>query len=124
MLALEIVTPDGVALTETGVEVVVLRRRERRFEIGSEIAIFPRHGPMLVRIPVAPAKYERGGETVHLALSGGFAEVRMDRVVVVTPRCSRVPAEAADPVDAAMNLCEAWRAEAADSEAAIVGVPG
>jgi hypothetical protein len=39
-LALEIVTPDGMALQESGVDVVVLHRRERRFEPGSEIAVF------------------------------------------------------------------------------------
>ena len=56
-LTLEIVTPDGVAVREERVEVVVLRRRERRFERGSEIAVFPLHGPLLVRLPVAPVRW-------------------------------------------------------------------
>jgi len=109
-LTLEIVTPDGVALQEDGVEVVVLRRREPRFEVGSEIAIFPLHAPLLVRLAVAPARYRKGGETVHLAVEAGFGEVIGDRVVIVTPRCERVPATNLDPSASAEELCDRWRA--------------
>jgi F-type H+-transporting ATPase subunit epsilon len=123
MLTLEVVTPDGVALREPDVEVVVLRRRERTHDIGSEVAILPQHGPLLVRIPVAPARYGKGRETVHLALSGGFAEVRDDRVTVLTPRCVRQTDTARDPESAAADLCVRWRAEAAGSREEIAGVP-
>jgi F-type H+-transporting ATPase subunit epsilon len=124
MLALEIVTPDGVAIAETDVDVVVLRRRERRFELGSEIAVLPGHGPMLVRIPIAPARFEQSGSTVYLALCGGFAEVYADRVMIVTPVCARVPAIVTDPVAEASLICEKWCLAAGESEAAIVGLPG
>jgi F-type H+-transporting ATPase subunit epsilon len=120
-LVLEIVTPDGCVLVEDGVEVVVLRRREVRFERGSEIAVFPRHAPMLLRMPIAPVRYRRGGETVHLAVAGGFAEVKRDRVHVLTPRCERIPRGAAAPRAAASGICLGWARELKDFRAAMVG---
>ncbi len=120
-LALEIVTPDGVALRESGVAVVVLRRRERRFEPGSEIAVFPLHAPLLVRLPIAPLRYEKAGERVHLAVGGGFAEVLRDRVLVVTPRVERVPPTERRPLAAAAATCRRWRQEAVDSRDRMIG---
>jgi F0F1-type ATP synthase epsilon subunit len=122
-LSLEIVTPDGVAVSEDAVELVVLRRRERRFERGSEIAVFPLHAPLLVRVPVAPARYRTEGRTVHLALGGGFAEVKRDRVLVVTPRCERFPAGEPDPIRAARALCRRWEREMRDLGVEMVGAP-
>jgi F0F1-type ATP synthase epsilon subunit len=110
-LRLEIVTPDGVALKEEGVEVVVLHRREPRFAVGSEVAIFPLHAPLLVRLAVAPVRYRKGMATVHLAVGAGFAEVVDDRVVIVTPRCQRVPATEPDPGGSVEELCGRWRRE-------------
>ncbi len=120
-LVLEIVTPDGRALLEAGVDAVVLRRRERRFEVGSEIAVFPRHAPTLVRLPIAPVRYRKDGVTVHLAVAGGFAEVRGDRVLVVTPRCERVPRDAPAPRAVATATCRRWAEELRDFRAAMVG---
>ncbi len=120
-LTLEIVTPDGQALLEAGVERVILRRRERRFELGSELAVFPRHANLLVRMPVAPLRYRKSGETVHLAVAGGFAEVRADRVLVVTPRCEPAPRDAPSPRAAAAAICRGWAAELRDFRAAMVG---
>lgn len=113
-LVLEIVTPDGVALRESGVETVVFRRREPGFEVGSEIAVLPLHAPMLARIAVAPVRYRRGGETAQLAVDGGFAEVVDDRVVIVTPRVERIAAAVPDPLGAAVDVCRRWRAEVVD----------
>jgi F0F1-type ATP synthase epsilon subunit len=122
-LVLEIVTPDGPALSERGVDAVVLRRRERRFELGSEIAIFPLHAPALIRIPIAPARYRAGGRVVHLALGGGFAEVRRDRVRVITPRCERIAAREPDAAGKAGEVCRRWRRESRDHRGDLVGYP-
>jgi F-type H+-transporting ATPase subunit epsilon len=113
-LRLEIVTPDGVALEEREVDVVVVRRREPGREIGSEVAIYPFHEPLLVRMPVAPVRYHRGNSITHVAVAGGFAEVVGDRVVVVTPRCQRISEAEADPRAAAEAVCRTWRQEVVD----------
>jgi F-type H+-transporting ATPase subunit epsilon len=123
MLTLEIVTPDGVAIVESDVEAVVLRRREKRFEIGSEVAVLPGHAPMLVRLPIAPARYIKDGSTAFVALCGGFAEVFTDRVVVLTPRCWRAAAAERDTLASAWDVCEQWRTEEAGSHEEIVGMP-
>jgi F0F1-type ATP synthase epsilon subunit len=120
-LALEIVTPDGTALSERGVDAVILRRRERRFELGSEIAIFPLHAATLIRFPNAPARYRRNGLVFHLALGGGFAEVKRDRVLLVTPRCERIPPEDPDPPRRAREACRAWRREGREFRDEMVG---
>ena len=110
-IALEIVTPDGVALVERGLEAVIFHRREPRFEVGSEIAVLPQHAPMLVRLPISPMRFSRGEDTVHLAVGGGFAEVLRDHVLVLTPRCERIDAHGGDARVAALERCARWRSE-------------
>jgi F0F1-type ATP synthase epsilon subunit len=122
-LVLEIVTPDGVALRESSVDAVVFRRRERRFELGSEIAVFPRHAPLLVRIPVAPVRFHQRGATVHLAVGGGFAEVLEDRVRIVTPRVHRVSVDEPNPLSTARAVCREWRRATSDFRYDMAGYP-
>lgn len=121
MLAIKIVTPDGVALRETGVAHVVLHRREPAFPVGSEIAIYPKHAPMLLRLPIAPARIATPSGTRHLALAGGFAQFAHDRLLIVTSRCEAIAAASADPRGAAHALCAAWRAAPGDEVGALAG---
>lgn len=88
-LTLEVVTPMGVLLTEEEVDEVVVRRKERRFDPGSEVAVFPRHGPLLVRITDSTARYLKGGRVSQLELGGGFVEVYLDRVTVMASTARR-----------------------------------
>jgi F0F1-type ATP synthase epsilon subunit len=122
-LELEVVTPDGVALRESEVDMVVFHRRELRFDPGSEIAIFPLHGRLLVQIAVAPARFLKGGQTVHLALRGGFAQVLHDQVLIVTPRLERVTPAEANPPAVAREVCRRWRGEVVDLQEELVGYP-
>jgi F-type H+-transporting ATPase subunit epsilon len=120
-LVLEIVTPDGMAVRDTEVDVVVFHRREARFELGSEIAVFPLHGPLLVRIPVGPVRYHRLGGQHHLAVGGGFAEVQGDRVLITTPRLARVAPEDPDPPGTARKVCRKWREEMGEGREEMIG---
>ena len=88
-LTLEVVTPRGGFLREEGLAEIVLFRRERRFEPGSEVAIFPAHGPLLVRLPACEIRYRHDGRSGRLRVHGGFAEVVDDVVTVLTPRAER-----------------------------------
>jgi F-type H+-transporting ATPase subunit epsilon len=121
LITLEIVTPDGVALQESAIDRVILHRREQRFERGSEVAVFPHHAPMLIRLPVAPARYCRSNDTVHLAIAGGFAEVYDDHVLIVTPRFALIGPHQRAPAKAAAALCSTWTAAQADRPAAMIG---
>lgn len=120
-LALRIVTPDGRSLKAQGIDVVVFRRKEERFEVGSEVAIFPRHAPTLIRIPVAPLRYRRGRRTSYLAVAGGFAEIKDDHILVVTPRFEVVRPEEPQPSVKAMQIAEHWRSEHAEFLREMVG---
>jgi F0F1-type ATP synthase epsilon subunit len=90
LLTLEVVTPLGGFLRETGVDEVVMRRRERRFVPGSEVAVFPGHGPMLVRMADAELRYHTGGRVRRLHVAGGVAEVRENVVTVLAPNAERL----------------------------------
>ena len=82
-ISLEVVTPLGMVLEQAGLDEVVVRRRERRFEKGSEIAVFPSHGPLLVRLAPSTVRYVRGRARGTFHVDSGFAEVHDDRVTLV-----------------------------------------
>jgi F-type H+-transporting ATPase subunit epsilon len=120
-LALQIVTPDGQSLKEKQVDVVVFRRKEKRFELGSEIALFPRHAPTLIRIPVAPVRYRKGERTYYVAVGGGFVEIRENQVLVVTPRFEKIRADEPMPSRKARQVTEQWQQEKKEFQREIVG---
>jgi len=120
-LVLQIITPDGQSLKEKQVDAVVVRRREKHFELGSEVALFPRHAPILIRIPVAPLRYRMGERTMYVAVGGGFMEIKDDQIVVVTPRFEKMRAD--DPLSAtnARRRTEQWRSEHREFQKEMVG---
>jgi F-type H+-transporting ATPase subunit epsilon len=120
-LMLQIITPDGQSLKEKQVDAVVVRRREKRFELGSEIALFPRHAPMLIRMPVAPLRYRKGERTLYVAVAGGFMEIKDDQIIVVTPRFERMPADDPLPAASARRRTEQWRSEHREFQKEMVG---
>jgi len=84
-LSLEIITAQGVFMQDDEIDELVVRRRESRFEKGSEIAIFPQHAPMLVRIPDSPVRYHKNGQVFKVEVTGGFVEVRDDHITFIVP---------------------------------------
>jgi F0F1-type ATP synthase epsilon subunit len=120
-LVLQIVTPDGQSLKEEQVDVVVFRRKEKRFELGSEIALFPRHAPTLIRIPVAPVRYRKGERISHVAVGGGFVEIRGNEVLVVTPRFKKIRSDEPDPLIKARHITDQWRLEQREFQKEMVG---
>ena len=120
-LILKIITPDGQSLTEKQVDAVVVRRKEKHFELGSEIALFPRHAPMLIRMPVAPLRYRKGERTLYVAVGGGFMEIKDDQIVVVTPRFERMPTDDPLPATSARRRTEQWRSEHREFQKEMVG---
>jgi F-type H+-transporting ATPase subunit epsilon len=120
-LILHIITPDGQSLKEKHVDAVVVRRREKHFELGSEIALFPRHAPMLIRMPVAPLRYRKGERTLYVAVGGGFMEIKDDQIVVVTPRFEKIPTDDPLPAASARRRTEQWRQERREFQKDMVG---
>lgn len=75
-LTLELATPTRMVVAETVDEVVVP---------GSEgyFGVLPGHAPLLATLGIGELTYRSGREERHVAVSGGFAEVRNDKVIVL-----------------------------------------
>ena len=72
-LTLELVTPERPAFSGEG-DFVVLPAWE------GEMGILPGHAPFLVQLKPGEVRFRAGGETKLFAVSGGFAEIRDDKV--------------------------------------------
>ena len=88
-IVLEIVTPAGLRLHETGLDEVVLRRREPDHEPGSEVAILRLHGPELMATCDHMLRYRRGERISCVHIGPGVAEVLDEHVTVLATNASR-----------------------------------
>ena len=87
-LTLELVTPERPAFSGEG-DFVVLPAWE------GEMGVLPGHAPFLVQLKPGEVRFRAGAETKLFAVSGGFAEVRGDKVSLFAET-----AEMSDSIDA------------------------
>lgn len=83
-LTLEVATPQRLVVAETVDEVVAPG-------IEGSFGVLPGHAPFLTTLGVGELTYRRGREEYHLAVNGGFAEVRSDKVIVLADAAERPP---------------------------------
>jgi F-type H+-transporting ATPase subunit epsilon len=76
MLSLEIITPEKTVVKDE-VDLVEATGAE------GEFGIMPGHTQFLTNLKIGEIRYKKGGETVYLASSGGFAEVVEDKVTLL-----------------------------------------
>jgi F-type H+-transporting ATPase subunit epsilon len=88
-LMLEVVTPEREVVRESVAEVQIPGR-------AGYLGILPGHTPLLTQLATGALSYRQGGQTRRLAVSGGYAEVLPDRVIVLAD-----VAERAEEIDAA-----------------------
>ena len=81
-LTLEVATPTRLAVADEVDEVVAP---------GSEgyFGVLPGHAPFLTTLGIGELTYRKGREEFHLAVSGGFAEIRNDKVIVLADSAER-----------------------------------
>ena len=81
-LTLEVATPTRQVVAGTVDEVVVP---------GSQgyFGVLPGHAPLLATLGIGELTYRTGPTQLHLALTGGFAEVRNDKVIVLADSAER-----------------------------------
>ncbi|MGH2392173.1 MAG: F0F1 ATP synthase subunit epsilon [Candidatus Limnocylindria bacterium] len=103
-LRLEVVSPDGRIFTDD-VDMVVVPGIE------GELGILPHHTPLVTALGTGELRIRQSGTVQFMLISGGFVEVRPDKVVVMA-----FVAEHSDAIDAAA-AAEARRAAEADLEA-------
>jgi F-type H+-transporting ATPase subunit epsilon len=86
---LEIVTPDGPTF-KGEVESLVLPAWE------GQLGVLPGHEPMVVVMKPGPLRYQTSGKEEWVAVSGGFAQIAQDKVILLAET-----AEIAEAIDAA-----------------------
>jgi F-type H+-transporting ATPase subunit epsilon len=83
-LTLEITTPMRMVVSEDVDEVVAPG-------IEGYFGVLPGHAPFLTTLGIGMLTYRIGREEHHLAVAGGFAEVRNDKVIVLADTAERPP---------------------------------
>jgi F-type H+-transporting ATPase subunit epsilon len=82
-LKLQIITPERVLFEEEDVASVTITGSQ------GELTILPSHAPLMTELRPGPLVFRKGGDEVDVALSGGFLEVREDKVVVLADTAER-----------------------------------
>ena len=99
-LQLEIVSPERRAFTDE-VDMVVVPG------IDGQLGILPHHTRLITALGVGELRIKKGGTEQSMLISGGFVEVRPDKVVVMADL-----AERSDEIDEARAIEARKRAEA------------
>lgn len=81
-IRLDVVTAERVVFSEE-VDVVIAPGIE------GQLGILPHHTPLMTTLEVGELVIRRGGEEISLVISGGFLEVRPDRVIVLADAAER-----------------------------------
>jgi F-type H+-transporting ATPase subunit epsilon len=75
-LTLELATPMRLVVTAEADEVVIPG------SLGY-FGVLPGHAPLLATLGIGEVTYRVGREEYHVAISGGFAEIRNDKVIIL-----------------------------------------
>jgi F-type H+-transporting ATPase subunit epsilon len=78
-LQLEIVTPQGMVLSERVDEV-------QAPSVNGEFGVLAGHLPMLAALNIGLLHYTEGNKTTHVAVGSGFAEIINNKALVLTDR--------------------------------------
>ena len=95
---LEIVTPEGVQLSEDIDELTAP-------SVDGQFGVLPGHRPMLAALATGIISFIQGGAVTQVAVGPGYVEIHDDRAVVLTDRFSTK--EAVDPVRVRLDLKQA-----------------
>ncbi len=81
-IRLDIVTAERVVYSEE-VDVIIAPGIE------GQLGILPRHAPLMTVLQAGELRVRKGGEELSMVVSGGFLEVRPDRVIVLADAAER-----------------------------------
>jgi len=103
---LEIATAERMIFADDVDEVVA-------WGVEGQLGIFPHHAPLMTMLQPGDLLIKRGNEEEYIAISGGFLEVRPDKVVILADAGER-----AEEIDVARAEAAKRRAEATLKERA------
>jgi len=95
---LEIVTPEGVQLSEDIDELTAP-------SVDGQFGVLPGHRPMIAALATGIISFLKNGAMTQVAVGPGYVEIHGDRAVVLTDRFSAK--QAVDPVRVRLELKEA-----------------
>jgi F-type H+-transporting ATPase subunit epsilon len=101
-LTVEIVTIERVVRVEEGVDVLIAPGVE------GQLAILPHHAALMTTLDFGELIFRRGTQEESFAISGGFMEVRNDKISILADQ-----AEAAEEID--LDRARAARARAEET---------
>ncbi|OLO42285.1 F0F1 ATP synthase subunit epsilon [Alkalihalophilus pseudofirmus] len=104
-MTVSVVTPDGTVY-EGEVEMVSARAQS------GELGILPRHIPLVAPLDIGAVRLKNGSDVQLVAVSGGFIEVRPDKVTILAEA-----AELPSDIDVARARAAKERAERRINEA-------
>jgi len=58
--------------------------------VEGQLGILPHHAPLMTTLLPGELLIKKGGEEFYLAISGGFIEVRPDRIIILADAAERV----------------------------------
>ncbi len=101
---LEIVTPEKMVVRDSAEEMQIPGK-------DGYLGILPGHAPLITELAVGEITYRNSGQTHHLSVAWGFAEVLPDKVTILAET-----AERADEIDVGRAEKAKQRAETAISQ--------
>ena len=96
---LEIVTAERMVFADEVNEVVA-------WGVQGQLGILPHHAPLMTMLQPGDLLIKKDNEEEYLAISGGFLEVRPDKVIILADACER-----AEEIDVARAEAAKRRAE-------------
>ena len=99
-LRVDIVTAERIVFSEEDVERLIVPGIE------GELGVLPLHAPLLTTIKPGVLRVVKGGEETTMAITGGFIEVRENRVTILADA-----AERGEEIDVAQAEAARRRAE-------------
>ena len=97
---LEIVTAERMIFADDVSEVVA-------WGVEGQLGILPHHAPLMTMLQPGDLLIKKDNEEEYLVISGGFLEVRPDKVIILADACER-----AEEIDIARAEAAKRRAEA------------
>jgi F-type H+-transporting ATPase subunit epsilon len=97
---LEVVTAERMVFADDVSEVVA-------WGLEGQLGILPHHAPLMTMLQPGDLLIKKDNEEEYLAISGGFLEVRPDKVIILADACER-----AEEIDIARAEAAKRRAEA------------
>lgn len=82
-LTVEIVTPERVVYSQEGVDILIVPGIE------GQLGVLPLHAPLLTMIQPGVLRIVKGDEETTMAITGGFIEVRENRVTILADAAER-----------------------------------